>query len=291
MFLPPGKTGNVFRGALGNLLREVSCRQDCPGARSCSHREQCAYARFFEPRLEDGPSGLADPPRPFVLRPHVGEGRRIARGQIVSLHLHLFDVRTPFIPYLIAALRLVAESGLGPGRGRAALESVFVLDEKRDRRTRVYGNGRMLVDRTPGPVLVPLTTAGEPAGALRIRFASPTEIKADGHTVQTPEFRVLIARLRDRVATLDSLYGAGQVAFEWKAMEEAAAHVRIAAASLREQEVERRSSRTGLVHPIGGFTGDVDYEGEIGPFLPLLRAGRWTGVGRQTVWGKGAYDF
>ncbi len=50
---------------------------------------------------------------------------------------------------------------------------------------------------------------------------------------------------------------------------------------------ERRSGRTGKTHPIGGFIGSADYEGELAEFLPFLEAARWTGVGRQTVWGKG----
>jgi CRISPR/Cas system endoribonuclease Cas6 (RAMP superfamily) len=53
------------------------------------------------------------------------------------------------------------------------------------------------------------------------------------------------------------------------------------------EQVKRRSGRTGQVHSIGGFTGEADYEGELAEFLPWLRAARWVGVGRQTVWGKG----
>ena len=34
-------------------------------------------------------------------------------------------------------------------------------------------------------------------------------------------------------------------------------------------------------------TGEVEYGGELGEFLPYLEAGQWIGVGRQTVWGKG----
>jgi hypothetical protein len=34
----------------------------------------------------------------------------------------------------------------------------------------------------------------------------------------------------------------------------------------------------------------VEYEGELTPFLPFLRAGEWAGVGRQTVWGKGFFS-
>lgn len=42
-----------------------------------------------------------------------------------------------------------------------------------------------------------------------------------------------------------------------------------------------------MSHPLGGVTGWVEYEGELGEFLPYLRAATYTGVGRQTVWGHG----
>ena len=57
--------------------------------------------------------------------------------------------------------------------------------------------------------------------------------------------------------------------------------------AIERVEVARRSSRTGQVHPIGGFVGEAEYVGELGEFVPYLKAGKWVGVGRQTVWGKG----
>jgi len=33
--------------------------------------------------------------------------------------------------------------------------------------------------------------------------------------------------------------------------------------------------------------GIAEYEGDLAEFLPYLEAARWTGVGRQSVWGKG----
>jgi CRISPR/Cas system endoribonuclease Cas6 (RAMP superfamily) len=56
---------------------------------------------------------------------------------------------------------------------------------------------------------------------------------------------------------------------------------------LHWEQVSRRSGRTGQVHSIGGFTGEAVYEGALAEFVPWLRAARWVGVGRQTVWGKG----
>jgi hypothetical protein len=37
--------------------------------------------------------------------------------------------------------------------------------------------------------------------------------------------------------------------------------------------------------------GEAEYEGELGEFVPYLKAGKWVGVGRQTVWGKGEVEI
>jgi len=59
---------------------------------------------------------------------------------------------------------------------------------------------------------------------------------------------------------------------------------------VRQVDVVRRSSRTGQVHSIGGFVGEAEYEGELDEFICFLRVVKWTGVGRQTVWGKGVIE-
>ena len=60
--------------------------------------------------------------------------------------------------------------------------------------------------------------------------------------------------------------------------------------SLTHEWAERLSTRTGQTHPLGGFTGSADYQGELRELLPVLRAAQFTGVGRQTVWGKGEME-
>ena len=56
-------------------------------------------------------------------------------------------------------------------------------------------------------------------------------------------------------------------------------------------KADRLSSRTGQSHSIGGFVGIAEHEGELAEFIPYLEAGRWTGVGRQSVWGKGEFSI
>jgi hypothetical protein len=122
---------------------------------------------------------------------------------------------------------------------------------------------------------------------LRVEFVTPTELKSGDRLVARPDFGVLFSRARDRVSTLRALYGAGPLQIDFRAMGERALDVRMTRCDLRQVEAARRSSRTGQVHGLGGFVGAAEYEGELDEFIPYLEAARWTGVGRQCVWGKG----
>lgn len=276
VLFPPGKSGNIVRGAFGSIFRRLVCRPQCRDPRTCEIREACPYARVFEPRLASGrPSGLSDWPRPFVFRAHHLDGRSVEPGESFHFDLHLFQVREPWLAHFAHSFEQLAREGLGPGRGRATL-------------TRLSGTfldagppTPLSLDLSPGPTAVP---------KLLVRFLTPTELKSGETLAQNPEFAILFARVRDRLSTLRALYGPGPLAIDFKAMEERAALVKMTRSEIRHVQVTRRSTRTGQVHPIGGFTGEVEYEGDLAEFLPYLRAAGWTGVGRQTVWGKGVIE-
>ena len=140
------------------------------------------------------------------------------------------------------------------------------------------------------PVVVDLSPAPASIRRILVRFLTPTELKGGENLDEPPEFGVLLARARDRVSTLRFLYGAGRLDVDFKALGARAATVGRTRTSLSRVSALRRSSKTGQVHPLEGFVGEIEYEGDLGEFLPYLQAARWTGVGRQTVWGKGAIE-
>jgi hypothetical protein len=113
-------------------------------------------------------------------------------------------------------------------------------------------------------------------------------LKTAGGLVDRPEFGILACRIRDRVSSLRERYDDGPLDIDFRAFGERAALVRMTRCDVGQVDVSRRSSRTGQVHPIGGFVGEAEYEGDLAEFIPYLEAAAWTGVGRQTVWGKGA---
>jgi len=272
--------GNILRGALGSMLRRITCVPECPGhtgrdVRECEFRTGCAYARIFEPAaLAPGPSGLSDWPRPFVLRAAHLDRKLVTPGEHFWIDINLFDMCNPLVDYFERALRELACQGIGPGRGRAALLSVEQLDRA----------GRVAAGP---PISISLDPDGLGAQQIRVTFRTPTELKNDGRPLAKLEFGTLYARARDRVSTLRSLYGAGPLETDFRALGERALQVRMTDCQVRHFAIQRRSSRTGESHSIGGFVGWADYEGNLGEFTPILRAAQWTGVGRHCVWGNG----
>jgi hypothetical protein len=303
---PVGKSSNILRGAFGVIFRRIACVPQCTGARECEWRASCPYARMFEPSaanlnvhnghqtpgaLTSAPSGLADWPRPFVFRSTHVDGRTVHAGEPFHFDLNLFDVHSPAVAYLVLAFGQLAREGLGPRRSRVELSGVSQLDAQGDAATEIFDGSSLLIQQNAPPLELNLAASAEPVTRLRVGFLTPTELKSGQQLAGRPEFSILAARIRDRVSTLRELYGDGPLTIDFRAFGERSALVRMTRCDIRQVEIMRRSSRTGQVHPIGGFTGEAEYEGHLTEFVPYLTAAKWTGVGKQTVWGKGEISF
>ena len=288
LYFPEDKASNVIRGAFGGIFRKLACIPSCEGVGTCEIASDCPYALIFEPRQElsfrGGPSGLSDWPRPFVFRALHLDGRRLVGGEEFYFDLILFEAPEKPLPYFVLAFRELGRCGLGPGRGRAELQSVEDLASG----LTLYADQHFTPEVRPQGIHLDFVEAvSAAADRVVVRFETPTELKAEGGVVEKPEFAVLVARLRDRISNLRLCYQGGGLEIDFEAIGKAASAVAIVRSSLRRVEVSRQSSRTGQRHSIGGVVGEIEYRGDLGALVPFLRAGEWTGVGRQTVWGKG----
>jgi hypothetical protein len=216
------------------------------------------YARIFEPASKGagpegaGPSGFADWPRPFVIRAASLDGLMLKPGDPFSFELNLFDTSNPALEHF----------------------------------TRAFAEWAHLVSVEQAAVTVNLTPGSGPVSRIRVKFQTPTELKTAG-AVGTVEFPVLLARARDRLSTLRSLYGAGPLDIDFRGLADRARSVKTVRCDLTRVAVNRRSSRTGQRHGIGGVIGTAEYEGDLAEGLPYLEAAHWTGVGRHCTWGNG----
>ena len=266
LFFRQGTPANTLRGAFGTIFRKLACLPECQAEANGAHRANCVYALMFEPtQIKKGPSGLSDWPRPFVLRANHLDGQTFEAGQTFHFDLHLFAKVDP--GDLTRTFAQLADEGLGQGRRRVDL-----------------------VANDAETIVLPLAKHTSKVNKMTIRFITPTELKSASRLVAEPEFGVLVTRVRDRISTLCELYGGGAPAIDFKSFGERAALVRMTRCDIHPVESSRRSTRTGQVHSLGGFVGEADYEGDLAEFVPWLEAAEWTGVGRQTVWGKGMIE-
>jgi CRISPR-associated endoribonuclease Cas6 len=224
------------------------------GALGSALREASAedYVRMFVPAATvGGPSGLSDRPRPFVIRCAALNGRILQPADRFCFGLHLFDVRNPTLEHF----------------------------------TQAFAKWAHLISVEHTSVTVDLNATRAPVSRIRVEFQTPTELKSAAGDAK--DFHVLLARARDRVSTLRSLYGAGPLEIDFRGLAERARSVKTVRSELRHVEVERRSRRSGQRHGIGGLVGFADYEGDLAEFLPFLKAASFTGVGRHCTWGNG----
>jgi CRISPR-associated endoribonuclease Cas6 len=276
-----------LRGALGLALRSITCDPACPGVKTCPYGRSCAYSRLFDPLPPPGaPSGMADPPRPIVFRARHLSGAVFAPESEFCFDVHLFATQPATAALLISAFREIAETGMGAQRGRAELFRVTTLNDQRQPGTELLTSEGPKVASGLVPVSLSLASLG-PAQRMRIGFLTPTDLRKDQMHDAAPGFGFLFARLRDRISNLRAFYGAGPLEVDFSALGEQARGVSLISSSIRPVETVRTSRRTGQTHPIGGFTGTVEYAGLLDPFVPYCLAGQWTGVGRHAVWGNG----
>lgn len=267
--LAEGKATNIVRGALGLALRRQSCPPDCLDSRTCP-RPTCLYQQLFEGETgEHRPSGYQEPPRPYVLRSRDWSERTIAVGERLVTGINLFDLRPAILDALLRAYTHLGEAGLGPGRARLALT------------------------RVPQPTVTILSLAPRDRTPSRVkaRFLTPTEIKVGGKITRDAAFEPLFARLFERLRFLIRTHGETEVEIGGEL--DAAEQVITLHEDLRPAGagVTRYSTRTHQTHPLSGFVGEAVYEGDFTLLWPWLKAAEWTGIGRQTVWGKGVVEW
>lgn len=291
----PEYKGSAFRGGFGHVMKRVCCVLP-PGqcAERCQLGNNCAYAYIFEtPQTgaapETRPIAATNLPHPFVLLPPLSRREIIPPGEALAFGLTLIGKGIEFLPYFIYAFDELGRSGIGRGRGRYQLERVtenFTDREIYSRRTRTLAGN--VATKTLADLSEQIRT--HDPRRLRLEFLSPTRILDQNKLTSELPFDLLMRGLLRRASLLARLH-CGQ---EWRldygaVLESARTLVRVAESHLVWQDWERYSNRQQRRMKLGGFIGSVCYEGELGPFLPLIALGQYLHLGKNTTFGMGKY--
>ncbi len=283
--------GFVWRGALGNRLRDLACVVRQPECHGCVLIDHCVYPYLFEtppPRdssttlLKDYPTA----PLPFVLAPM--HPWTLAEQQTLILHLTVIGDASRYTPYLLLALQQVGQKGLGAIHTRLTLNAIEQETIPGSGQwISVYADQRMLALSDAQAVTVPPV----PQQAL-VSLLTPTRIRIQGHYMQTEHwnFAALFTTLMRRISLLARCHTTAIDEVNYKQLAKYAAELHCTADDLVWHDWRRRSSRQKSSIPMGGVSGQLHLEGEgLAALWPWLWIGQWVHLGKGAAMGLGRY--
>jgi hypothetical protein len=292
------QAGAQLRGALWNGLNNTVCT--APEERKHPyHAEYCPMCFLMELKA-NSPRG-EDPPRPFALRPPMAvraeEDQVFLAGERFEIQMSLMGKATSLFPYLVQGLREAGQAGVGYGRGRFRIVGIQAYHPYNHETDNLLISARV---KMPSLCLErdSILDAAQklPETHIRLRFLTATTLKHGGEILRRPQFPALIQRLLERAQALDFHYGenCAEPGF-WKTLYEnlsqAAENIRVTQDNTRWIQVMSGSRRSNYYQDIGGFVGEVRFEGDLEPFQEWLLWGQSLQVGKNVVKGSGAYEI
>jgi CRISPR-associated endoribonuclease Cas6 len=294
--MPPYK-GSTIRGGFGNVFKRVTCPFKSRECRDCMLISGCIYAYIFETSPKDdftimNMSKYEKIPHPFVIEPPEEKTLTYHSGEKITFNLILVGRAVDFIPYFVYTFGELGNIGIGRGRGKYELKRVLQNDKE------IYSTEEKTIKATDPEVLeIPeadifLQCEEANDDSIRLIANTPIRIVYRRRLASRLEFHILIRNLLRRIGLL-YYFHCEKIPPKWdpRSIIREAEKVNIVKDNLRWFDWERYSQRQKSKMKMGGLIGDIVYEGNIRPFIPLLRAGEILHVGKGTSFGLGKYTL
>jgi len=276
--------GSMLRGALGFALKRTVCAVRVKVCEPCLLRPSCVYARIFEAKPDpEQRAGQVNLPHPYVLDSSSMDRETYVIGAAFKFELLLFGSLIDLLPYFIYAVEEMGRRGLGSKRQRFLLERVEV-----DKQIIYSPEMPQLPDPLPDRKLTldPLPQDGD-IHHIRVHLETPLRTKFAGRLVSSIDFTLLVHTALRRVRALWWEFEQQAPPLDEKLLHSQAQQIGVLNSSLHWHEQVRYSSRQKSRQFMGGVSGSLEVEGDLAPFMPLLRAAEVVHLGKETSFGMG----
>ena len=264
--LPP-YLGSTLRGAIGQALLQTD-------------REACAF-------LYENSSGDADIVqiivKPYmIIPPEICMPQTVVRqGEQLNFEILLIGEAVKYAASLIAALEQIHCFGLGARRYPFYLSEIVNRHEQRI----IWRKGQHLRSSMKAAIM-PCHELTDATGTV-IKISTPLRIRHGGRLVENLSFQTLIRNITNRIIALTERYGGWADRKEAEMLQGLAAEVRTVKEELHLEHMKRYSNRSNGKMDVSGLMGELEYEGNLTPFVPWLDAAQKLHVGRNTTFGMG----
>lgn len=270
--------------------------------------------------------GLPTAPRPYVFEPF-DERRLYRAGETLQFDLILLGQAIDLHPFAIFAVSQMSQQGLGFKRMPFQLEKVFWQNKRQTAKSKqqeadenllllsaqgendhewrlLYDGATKRLLETPPSQLANFDfpsislnenrsqpaneTTDEPSNHLTVNFITPTRLKFKNDLTIDFTFRMFVFKMLRRVLELAHFHmPSAAIDWEFHPLLVAADAVKVVQRDLRWLDWERRSNRQKTEMLMGGFVGEMVFDGDFAPFRELLQICEVVHVGKGCVFGNG----
>lgn len=287
-----GQPGSALRGALYHALTESFCT----GPDHLDHEAHAAHCPVcWLMALEDSKHERGQNiPRPITIQPP--EARAYYPGEVFSFGVTLIGTAQILFPYVARSVVRMGSLGIGRGRGRFKLGTIYEVNP-------LFDATRRLVDvntvRQPNLQITPgriLEAVPQQVTSVLVDLYTPMRLISRKKLVKTPDPAVFMARLVERCQSLVTYYGESPTSVsDWSSLHQeltaSASKWRTAYNDTRWFEAFSGSKRKSRNTPISGLVGRFRWEGDITLAYSWLLWGQSLHIGKDTVKGNGWYQI
>ena len=300
----PAYKGSTLRGGFGYAFKRVVCAIRNKECSDCILKEKCVYSYVFETPPPSDTKIMRKykaAPHPFVIEPPPERRRGFKPGDEITFGLTLIGRAIDYLPYFVYTFDELGKIGIGKGKARYELKEVHCdgkqIYDSETKTLKSFEAASLDVGIPTFPHSGGFAEAKEKGGKggflskqLTLNFLTPTRILYDSHLTIDLEFHILIRNLLRRLSLLYYFHCNGDLSeWDFKGLIEQAKDVKVKEKKLRWYDWERYSGRQETRMKMGGFVGEITFEGDIKSFMPLIKAGEVLHVGKGTGFGLGKY--
>lgn len=286
----PSFKGTILRSSFGKHFRRVVCMQKGTDCGVCFFGFKCPYAFIFEsPRLKKESYWHAShDPHPFVFNFSQAEKSIYLPGEELCLNLLLVGEGIDYLPHFVLVFEDMGRTGIGNGRGRFEVVEVSANDLQGSKVV-FRGAGRTFVNDGPRITSADLNRTESTHNRIKLHFCTPARIQKNGKIVDTIDFPLLVRAILRRYSWLSNLYCHVLPDLPYDQVLSKAEEIEADSVNLKWQKVSHFSYRQKRRFSLNGLVGSIIYEGDLAPYMPLLKLGEYIHVGKNTAFGLGKY--
>jgi len=315
----PAHAGPSIRGALFGALQRHFCPVPATETPGAEHKAVCPVCWLMATEKPGYRTGR-DVPRPYTVEPLISapadtwQTWRFEPGQRFAFGLSLFAQALNLFPYLVVAMPLMGQAGMGipleenalrrggRRRGQFVLRRIEAINPLTGEVAQVMGEGQTVVQMPDAPVTAAhveiisqamLAKMANGTGRMALWFWTPTRIVEQGRLVKRPWLGPVFRRLVERLDALRGEYAGEPPVAERERLTTLADGVRLVQDHTQWVDLKSGSRRLGRTTPAGGFVGVATYEAGRETWralLPYLLWGQEVHVGKSATKGDGWYE-